>query len=668
MRSTRRQRSSSRPPAEPEPDEGVGVGLEEEELELPDGAEIALQFFLAGLEPPPRLSVAEWADRHRVLPEDAPIPGRWRTDRAPYLRAIMDALSAHSPVSHVVLKKGTQIGATEIGNNWLGYLIHHAPQTLLYVEPTDGLAKRVSKQRIEPMIRSSDALRGLVEGDEAPGSRKARRETILEKYWPGGRLTLASAKSSAALRNLSSQNLFADELDEWDRDVGKQGDPLALALKRLDAFDGRSKVFLTSTPTNAGSSRICDFYDQTDQQVLEVPCPHCNHYQQITWNHIRWPKDPERPEEAYMLCEACGACIAEDAKLEMLSRGRWIATATGKPGWVGFFLPALYSPWFRWSSCANQFLEAKGDPLKMKAFSNTVLGEAFHDRITAVDETSLALRVEDYKAEVPPGVLCITAGFDTQDDRLEGEVVGWGLGFESWGLGYYRIYGQPDGPTLWTELMDRLNHTYRHLAGFGIPIAATCIDSRGHYTNDVYRFCAGKEARRIFAIAGVADNGQRPLVGAPIKKRTGQGERHCVLYDVCTGVARGHVYGRFSVDAPGPGYCHWPADGRGYDEEYFRQIASMEFSDRPHMGRLVREWTLKRGRRKEALDARCYALAALYLLNPEWTELQKRRLRQASGGSAGQSTPDRSRLEAPPPAGRRDTGRRPGRSNWVTGW
>ena len=662
-------------PSTAQRDASSAPSLDDVEAELallPSAVDSTLLPFVAGLEPPIRLTVSEWADAHRILADDAKEPGRYRTDRVPYLRPIMDSLSSDSPHSVVVFKKATQLGATECGNNWLAYLIEHSPQTVIYIMPTDDLAKRASRQRIEPMIRDCDLLCGLVEADEDRHgiARKSRRETVREKYWAGGRLTLVSAKSSAGLKNLSAQNLFADELDEWPRQVGKQGDPFAVARKRLDAFAGQSKVFAVSSPT-AVPSRICELYDLTDQQVLEVPCPHCQHYQVLTFDpptggHIRWPEG--MPEDAYMVCEACGGIVTEDQKPAMLALSRFRPTAKGRPGWIGFAVSALYSPFFRWRDCAEQWLDAKGDPEQMRTFVNTVLGEPYKDDLKSVDVDDLTSHVEEYGCEVPRGVLAITAGWDTQDNRVEGVVIGFGIGLEAWVLGYHRIYGDPDDPDFWGPVDDQINHLYQHADIYSIPIACAMIDSRGHKTDAVYAYCRGKEARRIYAIAGVADNGRRPLVGPPMQKRTGTNERHCELRDVCTDIARGHVYAKLNVTERGPGFWHFPSDndGRGCDVEFFRQLCGMEFEERIVRGRSVRIWKLKQHRRKESLDAVCYALAALHQLNPEWNELAKRREQQAERAKLpspprppGQPAPGPNRpLGLPGPGRRPDTGTR----------
>ena len=147
----------------------------------------------AGLRPDPLLTVSEWADECRILSTRASTePGPWRTSRTPYLKAIMDCLSPSSPVERVVFMKGAQVGATECGNNWIGYVIHQAPGPMMAVQPTVEMAKRNSKQRIDPLIEESDVLRKLVRD---PRSRDSGN-TILSKEFPGGVLVMTGANSA----------------------------------------------------------------------------------------------------------------------------------------------------------------------------------------------------------------------------------------------------------------------------------------------------------------------------------------------------------------------------------------------------------------------------------------------------------------------------------------
>jgi len=150
--------------------------------------------------PDPLLTVSEWSDTYRTLSQRASAePGAWRTDRTPYLREIMDCLSPSSPVETVVLMKGAQVGGTEAGNNWIGYVVHQAPGPMLSVSPTVEMAKRNSKQRIDPLIEESAVLRELASD---PRSRDSGN-TMVAKEFPGGILVMTGANRAVGLRSMA---------------------------------------------------------------------------------------------------------------------------------------------------------------------------------------------------------------------------------------------------------------------------------------------------------------------------------------------------------------------------------------------------------------------------------------------------------------------------------
>src|ERR687895_2640429 len=218
-----------------------------------DGADAIERAWRDGLKPDPLLTVSEWANRYRVLSQRASSePGRWRTDRTPYLKEIMDCLSPASPVQRVALMKGAQIGGTECGNCWIGYVIHQASGPMMAVSPTVELAKRNSKQRVDPLIEESEVLRERVK------ERRSRESgnTVLSKEFPGGVLILTGANSAVGLRSMPARYLFLDEVDAYPASADEEGDPVALAEARTRTFAWRRKVLLGSTPTIRGLSRI----------------------------------------------------------------------------------------------------------------------------------------------------------------------------------------------------------------------------------------------------------------------------------------------------------------------------------------------------------------------------------------------------------------------------
>jgi phage terminase large subunit GpA-like protein len=281
-----------------------------------DGAAEIQSSWRAGLAPEPLLLVSDWADRHRVLgSRSAAEPGPWRTSRTPYLREVMDALSPAHPARRVVLMKGAQVGGTECGNNWIGYVIHHAPGPMLAVQPTTELAKRFSDQRIDPLVEETPAIRERV----APARSRDSGNRQLSKEFPGGQLAMTGANSAVGLRSMSARFLFLDEVDAYPGDVEGEGDPVALAEACARTFGWRRKTLLVSTPTISGLSRIEREYLATDQRRFFVPCPYCGAMQHLRFEQLVWDKGC--PDSARYLCEACDGAIGEGHKTAMLAAG-----------------------------------------------------------------------------------------------------------------------------------------------------------------------------------------------------------------------------------------------------------------------------------------------------------------------------------------------------------
>ncbi len=288
-----------------------------------DGADDILRCWRRGMQPDPDLTVSEWADQHRKLSSRASAePGQYRTARTPYLREIMDALSPRHPAQRISFMKAAQVGATEAGNNWIGFVIHHAPGPMLAVLPTLEMAKRTSRGRLDPLIADSPALRALVN----PARSRDAGNSMLSKEFPGGILVLTGANSVTGLRSMPARYVFLDEVDAYPASADEEGDPVTLAEARTATFSHRRKVFMVSTPTIRGLSRIEREYEASDQRRYFVPCPHCGQMQWLQFERLRWDKG--RPDTAAYHCDGCERPIAEHHKTRMLERGEWRATVT----------------------------------------------------------------------------------------------------------------------------------------------------------------------------------------------------------------------------------------------------------------------------------------------------------------------------------------------------
>ena len=561
-----------------------------------------IKAFQAGLRPEPVLTVSEWADKNRYLPQVAAAEhGRWRTSRTPYLRKIMDSLSTHYTFKKVVVMKGAQLGLTEAGNNWIGYMIDNSPAPALMVQPTDEMVKRNSKMRIDTMIQASPNLSRKV---SAAKSRNGEN-TITQKNFPGGILLMTGANSPVGLRSVPIRNLFLDEVDGYPGNLDGEGSPIALAMARTRTFAKR-KVFIISTPTIADLSPIEDEFNQTDQNYYEVPCPHCGAYQRLLFDGLKYEED--KPETTRYQCQHCGELIEERHKTAMLAAGKWIPAKPEQANAdrIGFHISSLYSPfgWYSWAEAVADYMEALKKPEKMVTFTNTVLGETWAEESEAPAWENLYNRRENYAPNSVPDAVCfLTAGVDVQKDRIELEIVGWGKDKQSYSVDYRTLEGATALPDVWLELEKVLSETWTRSDGVEFAVRLMAVDS-GYNTTEVYTFCRRFPVSRVIPIKGSDSLG---IAIAPPKtidvssrgKRVGKVK----IWQIGVSFLKKELYGWLGIEKgeaeDRPCYCHFPQ----YGENYFRGLTAEDWIP------AKKQWK-KRFERNEPLDCRVYARAA----------------------------------------------------------
>lgn len=560
---------------------------------------IASRNVFASMKPIPVISLSDWADEKRVLSrEDSAEPGKWRTSRAEYQRGIQDAVTQHD-VKEVVVKKGTQVGWTAIVGNAVGYYIDQDPSPILLLQPTVDLGRAWSKERLAPMLRDTPCLVGKVKTARAQDSNT----TVTYKQFAGGSLNIVGANAPSGLASRPIRVVICDETDRFPVSAGLEGDPMKLASKRQETF-WNSKTLKGSTPTVKGLSTIDRDYEKSDKRVYHVPCVHCGENQTLHWKNVHWDKDDDGehlPDTAHYYCDSCGCSWTDAERWNAVGKGYWEATAEFK-GIAGFFLNQFYSPWVKLADVVREFLEAQGRPELLQVWTNTVLGEVWEEQSERMDPAGLKSHIEGYgPTDLPDGVHYATAGVDVQDNRLEVEIVGWGDGDESWGVSYEVIHGDPAQTHVWQMLDEILLNQFWTDTGRLIRVRAACVDYGGHHGVQVEEFCKRRRRRNVYAIKGQAGP---KLVWA---KRDSKTKRGSNLRLVGVDTAKDSIYGRFKIDVPGPGYCHFPHD---YDDEWFKQVVAERVVTRYREGRPYRVWICPAGTRNEALDCRVYALAA----------------------------------------------------------
>lgn len=589
----------------------------------------AISKAIAAIRPPEKLTVSEWADKKRRLsPESSAEVGPWRTSRTPYLKEPMDAFN-DPKVRHIVLVSSSQVGKSEAINNMLGYIIDQDPGSILFVHPTTIDAKEYSKLRIAPMIRDCKALKTKVAD---PKSRDSAN-TVLQKSYPGGILTMCGSTEAHALASKPIRYIFGDERDRWATSAGNEGDPWDLATARQITFYNAKSVEV-STPTIKGASAIEKAYANGTMERWKTKCPHCGEYAEITFENIRFDKEETKigNEKTYKITNlfyVCPLCGSISSELEMKRQpAKWVAEnpdAYERYGTRSFWLSSWISPWAPWESTIILYLQAIGSSKKMQVVYNTRFGLLWEDRGDLEDEESVMARREEYKAELPDGVLLLTMGVDTQDDRMEYEVVGHGHFGETWGIKKGVIMGRPDTDEVWQALDDIAGHVYQFENGVGLRISLTFVDEGGHFTQDVRYRCRMRQGKKFFPIKGRGGDGI-PYTAPPKKQKIVIGGKTigmCQVFEIGVDAGKSLIMDNLRVQTPGSKYCHFPRRD-DYSSNYFKGLLSERLVYHSEK-RTPWQWEKIPGHeRNEALDCRNYALAAAKALSPNYDAIEAR--------------------------------------------
>lgn len=583
---------------------------------LADGFAAVLAAIARGLEPDPDMPFDLWADEHMVIPADSGANeyGKYRSSRTPHARQVMRALSPSHKAKRVVVMGASQMLKTQVALNMLGATIHQAPSNFLWIVPTGTLVKRASI-RIDKTVRAVPVLEERVAGKR---SRDAANN-LTTKEFPGGTLHILTAGAAANLSEVSARYIVYDEIDRSEGNVGNEGAPGALAEARQTTFEQNRKIYYPSSPTIEGESPIATLYKTGTQREAAAECIHCGHVQVLQFERLIKSEDGQ---QVMYPCEECGGLHFESDKTRMFQNGIWTDGVPGDGETESFTISQMYLPygWLPWSALFRLYEKAKremeqGNENEMIVFYNTRLARCWARQKEQAKYDELMARAEDYLlGTVPSKALVLTAAIDTQNDRLEFKVVGWGEGMESWVIDYQVILGNPADLSTWARADELLKGRYRHEHGQMMVIAGAFIDSGGAHTQDVYNFVASRQKRNIYAIKG-ASRPNRPIVSSKPTVVTvnnkGNVEKHgAKLWFIGTDTAKDYLASRWKK-ASGPGAVHFSKE---LPEDYYKQLTAEYRTTVYKRGRPVSVWEKKQADRNEAGDLMVYNLACAQFL------------------------------------------------------
>ena len=614
---------------------------------MADAAQVYRSAFLEGLTPPAPMTVSEWADAHRMLSrKGSSEPGPWRTDRTPYLREPMDCLSPSSPWRRVVLMFGSQMGKTEAVLNWLGAIIHLWPGPTLLVQPTLDMAKRLNRQRLDPLLKETPVLSELI----APARSRDSGNTMFLKEFRGGLFVLTGANSGSGLQSMPAAYLAADEVSSYPLEADDKGDPLENAETRTSTFP-MGKVLITSTPGTRGMCRITqEFETRSDRRRLAALMPCCGSREVLQWReHMRW----DSPDgEVWCQCPACGERVAQHHKTSMLMGAEWRATAQGDGITAGFHLPGWYAPagWTSWEMIRDEFLRAKADPLLLKGWVNKRAAEAWEDEAVAkVSADGLMERAaaEGYQTGwCPAGVVLLLMAVDVQDTWLEVAVWGFGADEEQWLIWHQKIEGDPSAGDVWRQVTTIRETAWPREGGTVMKVRHCGIDTGGHFTQEAYAYCRAHARDGVVALKGSSVKASPPLSRGRKVDVNARGvtiKGGVTLYMVGTDGLKRTIYARLKRE----GAVHF---GQNATEEFLQGLTCERLVPRTVKGFQVLEWQKPPGARNEPLDLTVYCLALLELVRRRynratmWQQLAK----AADAGTPAPAAPAEQPRRRPP--------------------
>ena len=593
--------------------------------------------------PPPRVMPSEWVGLHRYLPPGAsPRAGAFQP--TPYQRQMMDCIREPG-IEEFVFMTSTQVGKSEVLNSLIAYFIAEQPAPMMLVQPSTETARDYSKMRIQPMIEHTPILHAKVREKK---SRQPGNEIRLKEF-DGGFLKITGANSGPGLRSHSVAKLFFDEVDAYQDELPGEGSPIELARRRTDAFGLQRLIGYTSTPKKPkGLSQIEGAWLRSDQRHYYVPCPLCGAMQWLQWRtgredyRLRWEKDSAGrpiPESVRYLCEHCDGEIEEKYKGQMLGAGGWVKHKPENIGVAGFHLNALYSPWeSTWGRLAAEWHDAHQTREGLREFVNLRLGETFEESPdAAIEGHTLMARVESFAASpeageeqplLPEGVVVLVAAADVQHNRIEAQIIGFGVGEEAWVLAYEIFWGNPgiggadpaSGLDVWAAFDSFRLKTWKHPSGATLAPGLTLVDS-GFHSGAVYNYVMPRQATRRPALASKGvDRLSRPglVQESPVRKH------NIRLILIASAAGKDKLFARLALQKPGAGYVHF---SDSLPPDYFDQLTSeRRVPVRNKYRRTTRSVWVKTQERNEALDLMVYsfgALATLQLIAPRYRNLAR---------------------------------------------
>ena len=431
-------------------------------------------------------TVNEWCEDEVVLSErQTQMPGAFSTRMTPYLREPLECFG-DVDVSDLVLVFGTQTGKTTMVQAGTAWRICNKPQPVVWVMPTEGLARSFSETRWLPLFDDSATLSA-----QKPADRHKFKN--LEQHFSRCSVVFVGSNSPANLASRPAGLLLMDEVDKFARETDQETSALFLAENRTKSFVGALRV-KTSTPTTPDGA-IWQEYQKGTQEKFMLECPHCHDRIELLWEQVKWDTEAKEAgkwnmarveESARYVCQRCEGEWNDGQKIEALQGGKWEATnPAAQRGFRSFHLNSLYAPWrsCTFGALAVKFLRDKGTLNGLQDFTNSTMAMPWEQVESSIGEAHiLALRGDYLRGTCPIEPAHVVTCADIGQDKQHWVTVA----FDATGASFVLDYGT----TLAIEdlLEDSPRRSYRTPSGAEVSPECGLMDS-GFATFRVYTAC-----------------------------------------------------------------------------------------------------------------------------------------------------------------------------------
>lgn len=550
------------------------------------------------------------------MPPESAEPGKFRVNRAPWVRDICDAV-ANPLYTEVITVQGSQTSKTETLLNTIGWQMDYRRKPALYFAPTEDNAKAISERMLKMFLAVPSLCDGL--------PRKNATKPSVQYHIYGIRCGLGWGGSKTQVASHPAELTVFDELDRT-ADIPGEGSPWQLVKARNTTYPGGCQIG-ASSPTlgliedykhpETGlihwrySEKVVSLSWQLWQEGTRaefmLPCPECGVYfaPKIKLLYIPSKSTPSQAaKEVRLICPHCGGLIHPHHQNEMIDHGLMISPGQHvlegkvigeKPitSIASFHINGLCSRWVSWSKRTFELTRVRqtGQQGRIQAFVNTEGGECYwvQGKAPLWEEVAQLAIDSDYRmGEIPARVQTLTAGVDVQGNRLVVVVMGWALvenELEGWVIDYDEVFGNTAENEVWAAFSEKyLGEIFNGFkltevgvdSGFN-PSAKNKEANDENHTNRniIYEFCRAEW--QVIPTKGSPRPMAKPYYCSTVDvNHRGKNDLHGLsLWTMDTDFYKKWLYATLKRERDKAGCWHFPVDT---PEKFFKELTAEQLA------------------------------------------------------------------------------------------